>query len=397
MGQFPQPRTRFIGRRDEIALARQLLARNRLVTLTGAAGTGKTRLALAVAASLADTYADDAWFVSCAAISDPALVLPAIVQSLGLPVAGTQLPLAILIAHLAERHSLLVLDNLEHVIDAAPGIAALLDACPQLDVLATSRVPLHLNGEQLLPVPPLDLADGSAPSLEEIEQAGAVMLFVQRCQLVRPDFRLTHQTAPVVLEICRQLDGLPLAIELAAARIRLITPHALVERLERRLPMLVGGPRDVPARQQTLRATIAWSYDLLQPAEQVLLRRLSILKGGWTLDVAEALVAEADVFRSMATLIEHNLIQGHERADGSTRFTMLETIREFGLEQLDMDDAVHEVHQRHLNYQLQMFSASERDWYTPQAEGWLNRGDAEIENTRLALEWAIANDPDGRA
>jgi non-specific serine/threonine protein kinase len=202
-----------------------------------------------------------------------------------------------------------------------------------------------------------------------------------------------------VADICLRVDGLPLAIELAAARIRLLTPQALAERLEHRLPLLVDGPRDVPARQQTLRATIAWSYDLLQPAEQLLLRRLSILKGGWTLEAAGALVAEVngssiDVFVSLDALIDHSLIQHQAPADGSTRFAMLETIREFGLEQLAIAREVDEAHRRFVNHLLVVFSDSERDWHTPRADGWLRLGVAESDNVRLALEWAATNDPE---
>lgn len=392
MGNLPQPRTRFIGRQDEIALARELLARNQLVTLTGAGGTGKTRLALAVATTLADTYTDDAWFVSCAAIIDPALVLPTVVQSLGLQVAGNQPPLAILVAHLAERHSLLVLDNLEQVIDVAPEIAVLLDACPHLTVLATSRVPLHLEGEQLLPVPPLDLIEGTAPSREEIEQAGAVALFVQRCQTLKPDFQLTDQTAPVVLEICRRLDGLPLAIELAAARVRFLSPKALLERLEQRLPLLAGGSRDHPARQQTIRDTIAWSYNLLHDEEQRLYRQLAVFVGGWTLEAAEACNPDIYVLDGLATLVDHSLVRQFAQPDGSTRFTMLETIREYGLEQLELLGEAPDAKLGHARFFLSLVELAGPELMGNEQRRWLGLLDSDIDNVRATLTWAIAHD-----
>ncbi len=386
MGNLPQPRTRFIGRQGEIELAHTLLVHNRLVTLTGAGGTGKTRLAIAVAESVTDAYADGTWFTSCASINDPALVLSTVIQSLGLQDAGSEPPLALLVSHLAKRHSLLVLDNLEHVIDVAPEVALLLDGCPRLTILATSRVPLRLNGEQLLPVPPLDLIDGTAHSLDQIEHVGAVALFVQRAQMVTPDFCLTSDTAQTVLEICRRLDGLPLAIELAAARVRHMSPIALLERLEQRLPLLTGGSRDLPARQQTVRDTIAWSYNLLNDDEQHLYRSLAVFAGGWTLEEAEACNPDLDMLDGLVTLVDHSLVRQSAQPDGTVRFSMLETIREYGLEQLHASGEDATVQQRHAEVYLALAAQA-----APRVEDgdqrWLDRLDPERDNLRAALAW----------
>jgi non-specific serine/threonine protein kinase len=386
MGNLPQPRTRFIGRQGEIALARELLARNRLVTLTGAGGIGKTRLAIAVATAVADTYTDDAWFVSCASINDPSLVLSTVVQSLGLQDAGSAPSLAVLVAHLAKRQSLLVLDNLEHVIDVAADVGVLLDASPRLTILATSRVPLRLDGEQLLPVPPLDLGDGVGLPLEAIEQAGAVALFVQRCQMVLPDFRLTAEMAPIALEICRRLDGLPLAIELAAARVRFLSLQALLERLEQRLPLLTGGSRDLPDRQQTIRDTIAWSYNLLDDDKQHLFRALAVFAGGWTLEAAEACNPGLNTLDRLATLVDHSLVRQTSQSDGTTRFSMLETIRDYGLERLHASDEEATVRQRHAEFYLTLAGQA-----AARAEGGdqpsLDRLDPERDNLRAAVAW----------
>ena len=285
-GGLPLPRRSLVNRERELALAQDLLLREDvgLVTLTGPGGSGKSRLVLHIAQALAPRFADGVAWVPLAALADPAQVLPAVAHALDIREVPAE-PLAETVrAAVRARHLLLLLDNFEHVLAAAPVVADLLGAGPRLRVLVTSRAPLHLSMEHELPVPPLALPDADrAHDRAGIAQSAAVALFIQRARDVAPGFAVTDETAPVVAEICARLDGLPLAIELAAARSRLLSPRALLARLERRLPMLTGGPRDLPARQQTLRAAIAWSYDLLDAPEQALFRRLSVFRWGFTL------------------------------------------------------------------------------------------------------------------
>ena len=285
----------FIGRESQVAAVAGLLCRDdvRLITLTGPGGVGKTRLATAAAAAVADKFDDGVWFVGLAPISNPALVVPAIAQVLGVREAGEEPLAARLESFLADRRLLLVLDNFEQVVVAAPPVADLLGACPGLKVLVTSRVRLRVSGEREYPVPPLSLPVPEAASPgEETVSSEAVRLFFDRALAVKPDLALTAETAPAVAEICRRLDGLPLAIELAAARVKVLSPTALQARLERRLPLLTGGGQDLPARQQTMRAAIGWSHDLLAPDEQALFRRLAVFVGGFTLEAAEAVGGE---------------------------------------------------------------------------------------------------------
>ena len=291
---LPAPPTRLIGRdREQALIADRLLQEDtRLLTLTGPGGVGKTHLALQVAADLADRFEDGVSFVGLAPVLDPALVGSAIAQALGVGEATGRPLLESVKDHLRERELLLLLDNFEHVLAAAPLVADLLAACRRLKVLVTSRAVLHLRGEKEVAVPPLALpAREHVLSLPALAGYAAVALFVERARDARPDFAITSENAPAVAEICRRLDGLPLAIELAAARVKLLPPRALLARLEHRLALLTGGPRDLPARQQTLRDTIAWSYDLLDPAEQALFRRLAVFVGGCTLEAAEAVCA----------------------------------------------------------------------------------------------------------
>ncbi len=358
---LPTPLTPLVGRERHVAGVTALLNRAdvRLVTLVGPGGVGKTRLGLEAAAATAEYFADGAIFVSLAAVHEARLVAAAIAQALGVRETGDR-PLAETLATaLRAQHLLLLLDNLEHVLDAAPLVADLLVACPRLHVLATSRVVLRLSGEHVFPVLPLELPAASAVSMAEVSAAPAAQLLVARAQAARPAFMLTDENAAAVAAICRRLDGLPLAIELAAARIPALPPHALLVRLEQTLPLLSGGPRDAPERQRTLRDAIAWSYDLLSPREQAFFRRLAVFAGGCTLEAAEwvaddgwqvaeslgesqmpqpatrTLPPSSDSLDNVASLVAHSLLRQEEGADGNPRFLMLKTLREFGLEQLE--------------------------------------------------------------
>jgi predicted ATPase len=340
-GNLPTPLTPLVGREREEAAAAHLLRRQdvRLLTLTGAPGIGKTRLALQVAVDLADDAPDGVYLVELAPITKPALVLPAIMRALGVGEIGgaPDDPFVALAAHLHARRVLLLLDNCERVAAAAAPVAQLLQACPGLRVLATSRVPLRLHGEHRLAVPPLALPDPTAsPSVAEPSQYAAVALFVQRARAVAPTFALTAAQAPVVAAICQRLDGLPLAIELAAAWTRLLTPAALLARLERRLPLLEARGGDLPERQRTVRGAIAWSHDLLAPAERALLRRLAAFSGGWTLETAEAACGETGlteaVLPTLAALVDAGLVERQEGPNGECHFRLLELVREFALE-----------------------------------------------------------------
>jgi predicted ATPase/class 3 adenylate cyclase len=393
---LPLQPTPFLGREREVGEIVDRLGRPdvRLLTLTGPGGTGKTRLALQAAAEVLDDFADGVFFVPLAPLADPALVPSAIANALGIREVAEQSVADQLRDVLAPQQVLLVLDNVEHLIAAAPGISALLAAAPGLKVLATSRLPLRLRAEREYPVPPLSLPRRKPPPpAEQLSQFEAVRLFIDRAQAVKPDFTVDNENAPAVAEICWRLDGLPLAIELAAARIRLLPPQAMLARLEQRLPFLTGGALDAPQRQQTLRDTIAWSYDLLTPEEQQLFRQLSVFAGGITIEAAEAITSRSrsvDVLGGLERLVAQSLVRQESGAHGEPRFLLLETIREYGGEQLVASGEDDAARRSHASYFLEVAERSELTGANAQI--WLERCETEHDNFRGALAWLIGAD-----
>ena len=399
---LPAPTTPFIGRGVEVAQFTDLLQNPacRLVTLTGTGGIGKTRLALELASDLCDEFPDGIAFVELAPVLDPDQVIPAVAKALGVQEVGTQPLLESLKVQLRARQLLLILDNLEHLITAAPNVAELLAAAPHLTVLVSSRASLHLYGEHEFAVAPLALPDRQLRSAAMLGEFSAVALFVQRAQLVRPTFKLMDANAQAVAEICRRLDGLPLAIELAAARSKLFAPAALLARLEPRLSLLNGGPQDVPARQRTMRATIDWSYRLLDMEEQRLFARLAVFVGGWTVEAAKA-VCNADgelafdVLDGLQSLLDQSLLHVGARPEGEPRFTMLETIREYAREHLDYGGEVALLRRLHATYYLALAEAAAPELHGGDPVPWSRRLAPEHDNLRAALAWSCTAEDGG--
>lgn len=409
---LPVQVTSFVGRERLVAEARALLESARLLTLTGPGGTGKTRLALQLAADLVDTYPDGVYFVALGPLTDPGLVPATIAQALDLAEGAGGPPMQRLIEALRARRVLLVLDNFEQLLPAAADIAALLRGTGAVQIIVTSRAVLRISGEQELPVPPLALPEfrgGVEAAL--LSQYEAVQLFIERAVAARPDFQVTNENAPAVAEITARLDGLPLAIELAAARLRVLSPQAILARLGDRLALLSGGARDAPARQQTLRGAIAWSYDLLDPPERDLFERLAVFAGGWTLEAAEALAPatragtggpgvvpagagpapDIDVLDGLTSLAEKSLVKPQDDVHGDARFLMLETIRAFAAERLDARPDAHSVRAGHAAWYLDLAERVGGDELGGRdRRARLNLLEDDHDNMRAALGWFLA-------
>jgi len=394
-----------IGREHEIAEVTALLRSPdvRLVTLTGTGGVGKTRLAVQVAHNLLNDFADGAYFVSLAPVSDPELVVPTIARALGVKEVRNQPIFDLLKTSLQEKHLLLLLDNFEQVAAAAPLLSELLSTCPFLKLIVTSREGLRLLSEQRFQVPPLTIPElESLPSTEALSRYPAVMLFMCRAQAVKPDFIINDANAHAIAEICIRLDGLPLAIELAAARIYLLPPRALLARLGRKLQILTRRASDLPERQQTLRTTIKWSYDLLYGEQQRLFRQLSVFVDGCPLEAVEsvstALGADpVDVLDEVTSLLEKNLILQQEQEDGEPRLRMLETVREYGLECLAANAEEEITRNAHASYYLAKAEETEPKLWSEQQVVSLQRLEHELENLRAALRWLIEREETEKA
>ena len=389
--RLPAQLTSFVGRSQELADVAGLVARERLVTLTGPGGSGKTRLAVAAADRLLPRFNDGVFFTPLAAIDDPERVPAAIASALELREAPDKPIAEVVEDHLRDKNLLLVTDNFEHVVAAASMIASLLERAPQLSVLATSRELLRIKGEREYPVPPLPVP-ATSDAAGELDANPCVQLFAERATAVRPDFQLSPENAGIVAEICRRVDGLPLAVELAAARIRILSPAELLARLDSRLAELRGGARDVPERQRTLRGTIDWSHGLLEPAEQRLFARLAVFAGGWTRDAAEAICAGelgVEVLDGLESLVDKSLVSRMTSDHDEIRFTMLETIREYALERLAASGEASKVGSLHAQFFRDLAESAEPHLTGPDFGEWLARLTAEVPNLRAALRWAL--------
>jgi predicted ATPase/class 3 adenylate cyclase len=387
---LPVQLTSFVGREEEIAAVRALLGRARLVTLTGTGGTGKTRLALAVATEMLPEYSAGVFFVDLSSLVDPALVPSAVAAALSVPEVAGRPILDTLADSLRPKQLLLVLDNFEQVVEACPVIETLLTSAPKVKVLVTSRVTLALRGEHEYEVPPLEppLREDVA-NVAKLMRVDAVRLFAERAMAASPGFEVTKENAEAIAAITARLDGLPLAIELAATRTKVLTPKQIRARLHERLSILTSGPRTLPERQRTLRGAIAWSFDLLEPAEQKLFSSLSVFNGGFTIESAEAVCVGVDVFEGVSSLVDQSLLRRSEPGEAEVRFFMLETIREFGLERLRESGDLDERRRQHADHFLALAAAAEGHLVAEDQVEWLDRLDVEHPNVRAALRWAI--------
>lgn len=397
VSRLPAQTTLFIGRQREMAEVKRLLVASRLLTLTGAGGTGKTQLALRVATEIAEAFADGVCFIDLAPLSDHTLVAKAIAGALGVLEQPSEPLVETLKRALAHRELLLLLDNYEHLIKAASLVTTLLTAAPRLKVLATSREPLRLAGEQEYVVPPLSLPGAETVSAERLLASEAGLLFVRRAQMALLRFEVNDTTAPVIGRICTRLDGLPLAIELAAARCKLFTPHALLEQLEGArdgspFRALARGSRDSPPRQRTLRDSIAWSYHLLDTDEQRLFARLAVFRGGRSLEAIESVCSEGlsiDVMDGLASLLDKNLVQQKEAPDGELRFIMLEMLHEYARERLKASGEEETIQRRHAEYFVALAERAEPALRLAGYESWVQRLELDLENLRAVLEWSL--------
>jgi predicted ATPase/class 3 adenylate cyclase len=394
---LPLQPTPLIGREREVEeICRRLRSTEvRVLTLTGPGGTGKTRVSVQAASELKDEYEDGVFFVALAAIADPSLVVPTVARTLGLIEASNQPPEELLKGYLRDRHFLLVLDNFEQVLEAAPLMGEVLHSAPSVKALVTSRTPLGLYGEHEFPIPPLSLPESEAtPSAEHLADYGAIRLFLDRARAVKPEFSLTEENARAVAEICERLDGLPLAIELAAARVKLLPPQALLSRLGNRLKLLTGGARNLPERQRTLRNTIEWSYEMLGEGEKTLFARLAVFSGGGALEAIEAVcdadgALPVDPLEGVSSLLDKSLLRQAAEQEDEPRFEMLETIREFALEKLEESAASEAVERVHTEFYLALAEQAEPRLWGPEDAIWLERLEREHDNLRAALSWAL--------
>ena len=393
---LPTQLTTFLGREREITEVGELLGRSRLLTLIGPGGTGKTRLSLEVAARSLGRFPDGVYFVELSSIRDADLVLPTVAMDLSLPDRGGRSALERLADHIGDQRVLLVLDNFEQIVTAASQVGALLTACPNLTVLVSSRIVLRVSGEQEYLVPPLGLPDTAhLPALDQLSQYESVALFIERARAVKPGFEVTNENAPAVAEICVRLDGLPLAIELAAARVRVLTPQAMLARLSDRLGLLSGGSRDLPERQQTLRGAIAWSHDLLDEPDRALFAGLSVFVGGARLDAIERVCADdvsGDIIDALGSLVEKSLVRQGEGVDGEPRFDMLETIREYASEQAVERGRHAALRAAHAEVFAELAETAGPLAMSADKRLWLDRLEEEHDNLRAALAWAAETD-----